>query len=107
MLETTPASTEALVRELDILIRARYPLISVTTFEEGRFRRLMEAVAQLEKHRSKGLFVWSRTQGLRQIAGPNHGLADRMIPATEDPISILEHINQAERGLYVLCDYGG
>ena len=34
MLETTPASTEALVRELDILIRARYPLISVTTFEE-------------------------------------------------------------------------
>ena len=44
MLETAPASTEALVRELDILIRARYPLISVTTFEEGRFRRLMEAV---------------------------------------------------------------
>jgi len=62
MLETTPASTEALVRELDILIRARYPLISVTTFEEGRFRRLMEAVAQLEKHRSKGLFVWSRSE---------------------------------------------
>ena len=107
MLETAPASTEALVRELDILIRARYPLISVTTFEEGRFRRLMEAVAQLEKHRSKGLFVWSRTQGLRQIAGPNNGPVDRVIPGTEDPISILEHINQAERGLYVLCDYGG
>ena len=43
MLETTTASVEALVRELDILIRARYPLISVTTFEESRFRRLMEA----------------------------------------------------------------
>src|SRR5260370_32851865 len=103
MLEPAPASTEALVRELDILIRARYPLISVTTLEEGRFRRLMEAVAQLEKHRSKSLFVWSRTQGLRQIAGPNHGPADRMMPGTEDPISILEHINQAARGLYVLC----
>src|SRR5258708_8252653 len=100
MLETAPASTEALVRELDILIRARYPLISVTTFEEGRFRRLMEAVAQLEQHRSKGLFVWSRTQGLRQIAGPNHSPADRMLPGTDDPISILEHLHHAQRGRY-------
>ena len=107
MIETAPASVEALVRELDILIRARYPLISVTTFEEGRFRRLMEAVAQLERHRSKGLFVWSRTRGLRQIAGPNLGPADRPIPGTEDPISVLEHIGEAERGLFVLCDYGG
>src|SRR5438128_98934 len=107
MLETAPASVEALVRELDILIRARYPLISVTTFEEGRFRRLMEAVAQLERHRSKGLHVWSRTRGLRQVAGPSLGPADRPIPGTEDPISVLEHIADAERGLYVLCDYGG
>src|SRR2546430_674725 len=107
MLDIVPASVEALVRELDILIRARYPLISVTTFEEGRFRRLMEAVAQLERHRSKGLYVWSRTRGLRQTAGPNLGLADRAIPGTEDPISVLEHIAEAERGLYVLCDYGG
>ena len=38
MLESTTA--EALVRELDILIRARYPLIQVTTHEEGRLRRL-------------------------------------------------------------------
>jgi hypothetical protein len=66
----------------------------------------MEAVAQLERHKSKGRYVWSRTQGLRRVAGPNHGPADRAIPGTEDPISILEHIAQAERGLYILCDYG-
>src|SRR5579884_970048 len=57
---TNPPCLDALVRELDILIRARYPLISVTTFEELRFRRLMAAVAQLERHRAKGLLVWSR-----------------------------------------------
>ena len=67
MLDTP--STEALVRELDVLIRARYPLLSVATFEEGRFRRLMAAVARLERHKPKGLFIWSRTQGLRQVAG--------------------------------------
>lgn len=100
------ATVESLVRELDILVRARYPLIQVSTFEEGRFRRFMEAVAQLDRHRAKGLYLWSRTQGLRQVAGPGAGAQDRPIPDTDDPLSVLEHIAQAERGLYVLADYG-
>ena len=66
-------SIEALVSELDVLIRARYPLIAVNTFEELRFRRVMQAVAQLERHVAKGLFLWTRTQGLRQIGGPDQG----------------------------------
>jgi hypothetical protein len=97
---------DALVRELDILIRARYPLIAVSTFEEVRFRRLMAAVAQLDRHKPKGLYIWSRTRGLFQTAGPGSGAADRPVPDTEDPLSVLEHIAEAERGLYVLCDYG-
>jgi MoxR-like ATPase len=105
--EVVNASTlDTLARELDILIRARYPLIAVSTFEELRFRRLMAAVAELERHRAKGLFVWSRTQGLRQVAGPGLGPTERMIPDTDDPLSVLEHIAAAERGLYVLSDYG-
>ncbi|MGH2461662.1 MAG: hypothetical protein ACRDIY_22640 [Chloroflexota bacterium] len=102
---TQPNALDALVRELDVLIRARYPLIAVNTFEEVRFRRLIAAVANLERHRAKGLFVWSRTHGLHQIAGPGLGPHDRAIPDTEDPLSVLEHIDQAERGLFVLCDY--
>src|SRR5229473_717173 len=109
MLETPTASVvsiEALVRDLDVLIRARYPLVSVATFEEGRVRRLMRAVAGLDRHKPKGLFVWSRTQGLRQVAGPNLGVGERPIPGVEDPISILEHIAQSESCLYILCDFG-
>jgi len=94
-----------LVHELDILIRARYPLIAVNTFEEGRFRRLMMAVAQLDRHRAKGLFVWSRIHGLHQVAGPGYSLGERAILGTEDPLSVLEHIADAERGLYLLCDF--
>ncbi|MBI4496634.1 MAG: AAA family ATPase [Chloroflexi bacterium] len=98
---------DALVRELDILIRARYPLISVATFEEVRFRRLMTAVAQLERHKPKGLYLWSRTQGLRQVAGPGLGPheGERLVPDTEDPLSVLDRIAEADRGLYILCDY--
>jgi hypothetical protein len=104
---TGASGLDALVRELDVLIRARYPLLSVATFEELRFRRLMAAVAQLERHRPKGLFVWSRTQGLRQVEGPGLGAAtERPIPDTADPLSVLDHLAGAERGLYVLCDYG-
>src|SRR5919199_535229 len=105
MPETAPASLEALVRELDVLIRARYPLLSVTTFEEGRFRRFMSALAQLERHRAKGLYVWSRIRGLCQVAGPSAGMGERPIPGLEDPLSVLEHIAEAERGLYILADF--
>lgn len=97
---------EELVRELDVLVRARYPLIAVSTFEEVRLRRLVGALARLERHRAKGLFLWSRTAGLRQVAGPGLGPSERAVPDTEDPLSVLEHIEQAERGLYLLCDYG-
>ncbi len=100
-----PSALDTLVREIDILIRARYPLVAVSTFEELRFRRLMLAVTHLDRHKAKGLFWWSRTQGLRQVAGPGLGASDRTIPDTEDPFSVLDHIAQAERGLYVLADY--
>jgi hypothetical protein len=97
---------DALVRELDVLIRARYPLIAVNTFEEIRFRRLMTAVAELDRHKLKGLYWWSRVAGLRQVAGLGLGLGERVMPDTEDPVSVLDHVAQAERGLYVLADFG-
>ncbi|MCC7368800.1 MAG: AAA family ATPase [Chloroflexi bacterium] len=104
MIDTS--SLAALVGELDVLIRARYPLLAVATFEELRFRRLMLAVARLERHAAKGLFWWSRPAGLRQVAGPGLGPCERPIPGTDDPLSVLEHVEQAERGLYVLADFG-
>ncbi len=56
---------EKLVTELDVLIRARYPLIAANTHEEGRFKRVMTAVANLKCHKEKdkGLYIWSRTNG--------------------------------------------
>jgi hypothetical protein len=100
------STLDALVRELDVYIRARYPLVAVTTHEETRLCRLMGAVAQLERHRAKGLYLWSRTRGLRQVAGPGVGPSGRAIAGTEDPLSVLEHVEQADRGLYVLADFG-
>ncbi len=104
MSQATPL--DGLVTELDILIRARYGLISVSTFEETRFRRLMNAVAGLPRHKGKGFFLWSRTTGLRQVAGDTPTLQPRPIPETEDPFAVLDTIGAAESGLFVLCDFG-
>ena len=68
-------SLQKLVTELDVLIRARYPLIAANTHEEGRFKRVINGVAQVQnrriqeqglaqdkKDREKGLYLWSRTK---------------------------------------------
>jgi len=79
----------------------------VQTFEEERFLRFMRGVAEHERHRAKGLYVWSRTRGLRPLAGPGVGPDPRPIPNREDALSVIEYIEEAEQGqgLYVLADF--
>src|SRR6266508_1273138 len=81
-------ATEALILSLDEYIRARYGLLAVQTFEEERFLRFMRGVSEHERHRAKGLYVWSRTRGLRLIAGPGVGPESKTIPNREDALSV-------------------
>src|SRR5438309_4173389 len=99
------AATESLILGLDEYIRARYGLLAVQTFEEERFLRFMRGVADHERHRAKGLYLWSRTRGLRLVAGPGIGAEPRPIPNREDALSLIEYIEEAEQGLYVLSDF--
>src|SRR5689334_21642615 len=97
--------TEALILSLDEYIRARYGLLAVQTFEEERFIRFVRGVAEHVRHRAKGLYLWSRTRGLSLVAGPGVGAEPRPIPNREDALSVIEYIEEAEQGLYVLRDY--
>src|SRR5437764_1554656 len=98
-------ATEALIVSLDGYIRARYGLLAVQTFEEERCLRFMRGVADHERHRAKGLYTWSRTRGLRLIAGPGVGTEPRVIANREDALPLIEYIEEAEQGLYVLSDF--
>ena len=49
------------IEELEILVRARYPVIYVVTWEE---QRALEALAQIARRREKKLFVWSISRGI-------------------------------------------
>ena len=52
------------VADLDTLIRARYPLIYLVSWEEQRLDRILQDLAA---QHGKVLFGWSVTRGLRRI----------------------------------------
>jgi SpoVK/Ycf46/Vps4 family AAA+-type ATPase len=60
------------VQELDILVRARYPLVTLVTSEEQRVEAILERLA--EGH-GKALLGWSVTSGFRRIGGSRTGEA--------------------------------
>ena len=50
------------IRELDVLIRARYPIVYVVTWEEARFEEALSEVAAKLKRK---VHTWSVTQGMK------------------------------------------
>ena len=108
---TGAPTLQRLIQELDVLIRARYPLIAVNTYEEGRFIRALHAIVELDWHRTKPLFTWSRVSGLLQITGPGAEVKPKPINDCEDTIAVLDfiemfaHEEKHGEGLFVLCDY--
>ena len=84
--------------ELDLYIRARYPLLWVVTSEEERALGEIEAVAKSQRKR---MWVWSMTTGLANVALPNQ--ADK---TKRDPLALLSSVlDEAEAGLWVLRDF--
>lgn len=100
-------SVDAFLRELDVRIRARYPLIAINTFEEDRVREALLDLVFQERHKEKPLYFWSRPSGLRKAFDPNEGILQNPVAVgdTEDPDSVLGFIAEQKTGLFLLCDY--
>jgi ATP-dependent 26S proteasome regulatory subunit len=87
-----------MLTELDVYIRARYPLLWVISPEEERALREIETLATQQR---KALYVWSATQGLANVALPG-----RFDPSKRDPLGIINHIlDNSEAGIWVLRDF--
>ena len=70
-------------RDLDTLIRARYPLLYLVSWEEQRLDVVLEGLAQ---QHGKAFYAWSITQGLHKLDGA------RFLPGqegTKDPVEAL------------------
>lgn len=81
---------------IETLIRARYPLIYVVSFEENRVESELLRITQ---NRKKQIYKWSITNGLENPDGSFLG-------EFKDPIKVLEYILQSDiNGVFVMKDY--
>jgi len=89
------------VAELEILIRARYPVIYVQTTEELRVTALVQEIAA---RRGKKVFEWASSTGLIP-AGTSLQSQKSRHPATRDPVAALDTvIEQVEPALFIFKD---
>ncbi len=87
--------------ELELLIRARYPLIQIVTAEEIR---ALEIVTMVAERRGKKVFEWASSTGLVP-GGTNLQSRKNHVAATRDPLAALEVIlEQVEPALFVFKD---
>jgi SpoVK/Ycf46/Vps4 family AAA+-type ATPase len=84
-------------QELGLLIKSRYPIVFLETWEEERAERLVRTIA---RRLNKPLFVWTATKGLFRSDLPN------AIYNTAQPLQALAHISSMSLvALYLLKDF--
>lgn len=82
--------------ELETLIRARYPIIYIVSWEE---KRVEDALRNIAQTRGKKIYFWTVTQGM--VLNPN-----RQDNATRDPVNALNFVMDSnDQALFVLKDY--
>ncbi|HZO87193.1 MAG TPA: AAA family ATPase [Chthonomonadaceae bacterium] len=89
-------AASAIHTELETLIRARYPIIYIVSWEEKRVEDALRSIAQA---RGKKIYFWTITQGM--VLNPNS-----QDNATRDPIAALNAVmDSRDQALFVLKDY--
>jgi ATP-dependent 26S proteasome regulatory subunit len=81
---------------IEVLIRARYPLINIVSSEE---KRVEDTIKTIARSRGKRYFIWSVTKGLESDDGSC--AAD-----LREPIKALDHILEGDvNGIFLLKDF--
>jgi SpoVK/Ycf46/Vps4 family AAA+-type ATPase len=98
-METRLETTTSRETELEILVRAKYPLIYLLSWEERRVEAMLRRVAASRKKR---LYAWTVTDGILAIDTVRPTVVN---PNATSPLRALEHIAQSrESAIFVLKD---
>jgi SpoVK/Ycf46/Vps4 family AAA+-type ATPase len=88
--------------EIEILIRARYPILYVITSEEMRVQRILLDIAA---GRQKKVFEWTYSSGIVPAGASIQSQKGRN-PATKDPLAALDLvIDQIEPAIFLFKDF--
>lgn len=98
----SPAAPRSVVEEeLEILIRARYPIVYITSWEEERIEQILLRIAE---RRGKQLFTWTITQGI--IKAGTEPARGKSGGKTADPVSALDAvIDQIDPSIFLFKDF--
>jgi len=97
VMTTAPVDRE---EELNILVRAKYPILYLVSWEERRIEQSLRLVAA---ERRKKLYGWTLTNGIIPMDGYEGRPVD---PATRSPIHALDYIaTSQEAAIFVLKDF--
>lgn len=84
-------------KQIENLIRARYPIVYVVSWEEGRVEATLRAVAE---RRQKQLFIWTTTNGL--VLDGKNPRGDN----TSDPLTAMDEIMKSqEAAIFLFKDF--
>jgi AAA+ superfamily predicted ATPase len=88
--------------ELEVLIRARYPIIYVVTWEEERVEKQL---AQIATARGKKLFIWTYTAGIFRYGAETQQHRSGST-STTDPLAALDAVlSHVEPAIYLFKDF--
>ncbi len=88
--------------EIETLIRARYPLIYVSSWEENR---VIAELDELTRRLGKRLFCWSINDGMRPV-GSGVSIAQEGKKGTKDPLIAMREVMQAsDPSVFVFLDF--
>lgn len=91
--------TGNIYEDLDTLIRARYPIIYVESFEENRAINIVKSIIGTDNDQDengKRLYIWSGTTGLTDPSG------NQVKEGTEDPLIAMETIDESDIPMIVI-----
>src|SRR5689334_19987156 len=87
-------------QELELFIRAKYPILSIVSAEERRVEEMLRRVAA---RRHKRLLGWTVTEGLQDISTVKAVMVDATV---RDPLQVLEAVaDSRESAIFVLKDF--
>ncbi len=93
-------STLQRLDELNILTRAKYPIIYIVSWEE---RRIEDMLRQVAIDRRKKLYGWTLTDGITPLDLVQANTVD---PTTRDPLNALDFMARSqEAAIFVLKDF--
>jgi SpoVK/Ycf46/Vps4 family AAA+-type ATPase len=104
--EPAPNEPPRFVRDLDILIRARYPLVYLVSWEEPRVDAILQDLARAH---GKALLGWSITKGLTRMGGARFQISIEGSKDPQAPLDVVGSLAQIGRlqepALVVLKDF--